>query len=148
MHDKGYDALHAKSANSLFGDWCTTPVDETALNGWNDFLANSNVGSVDPLNRQKVNQKERDVAWQGATLFKNVVGNKKWEIASFMQQNYKEASQGTKSMKSRSFSKNEVQANCQLFSNKYMNKDNDGNWIREAGMWSEDKDHNFIPKNN
>ena len=147
LHDKGYDALHAKGANSLFGDWGATPVDETALNGWNDFLANSKVGSVDPFNGQKVSQKERDAAWQGAALFKNVVGNKKWEIASFMQQNYKEASQGTNSMKSRSFSKNEVQANYQLFLNKFMDKDSDGNWIRKAGMWSEDKDHNFIPKN-
>ena len=74
-----------------------------------------------------------------------VVSNKKWEIAGFMQQNYKEPSHGKNSMKGRSFSKNEVQANYQLLLNKYMEKNSDCNWIRKAGMWSEDKNHNFTP---
>lgn len=145
LHDKGYDALNAKGANSLFGDWGTTPVDETALNGWNSFLANYKVGSSDPLNNQPVSQTERNAAYQGASLFELVVGKKKLGITQFMQENYKEANQGTKILGRRIFNTEQVEANYNLFLSLYMEKNSDGNWIRKAGMWSEDKNHNFTP---
>ena len=143
-HDKGYDALNAVGQKSLFSDWGTTPVDEAALNGWNKFLNNSKVGSVDPFNRQKVSQLERNAAWQGAQLFDYVVSNKKGEISEWMQQNYKgeAANHSNKGM----YGAKDVQNNYNLFLNKYMEKNKEGNWSRKVGMWNEDKEHNFTPK--
>lgn len=84
-HDKGYDILGAVGANGLFDEWGTTPFDEAALNGWEDFRANYNVGDKDPFTGQKVTSAERKAAWRGARLFSLVVDQKKSNISEFIR---------------------------------------------------------------
>ena len=143
LHDQGYDRVKSVGASGLFSDWATTPYDEAALNAWSNFYDNGNDGSIDPFNGQIVTIQERRAAWRGKSLFSTVVGNKKSEIAGFMQKNYKEAQQGTKSMRGMYFSKKEIASNYQMFLDKYMQKDKDGNWIRNDNMWNKDKDGNY-----
>ncbi|WPV63958.1 hypothetical protein [Chitinophaga sp. LS1] len=143
QHDLGYDRIGAVGQSSLFGDWGTTPIDEAALNGWNDFRDKYKTGSSDPYNGQAVTTSERKAAWRGATLFSDVVANKKVNISYWMLKNYSSEARTTKNG---SFLKPDTQYNYNLFLKKYMEKDKDGNWTRKAGMWNEDKDHNFTPK--
>ncbi|WP_143709010.1 hypothetical protein [[Flexibacter] sp. ATCC 35208] len=143
QHDDAYDKLNAVGGNSLFNDWGTTPVDEAALNGWNDFREKYKTGSSDPYNGQAVTTGERKAAWRGASLFRNVVADKKVNISYWMLQNYSNEARTTKNG---SFLKPDTQYNYNLFLEKYMEKDIDGNWRRKTGMWDEDKDHNFTPK--
>ncbi|CAN5453109.1 hypothetical protein BH10BAC2_BH10BAC2_33960 [soil metagenome] len=126
FHDKGYDNLDAKGANSLFNDWGTTPVDEAALNGWKDFRAQYQVGDADPYNAQKVTSSERDAAWRGATLFNNVVDNKKVSISNFIRENYMSKAYKNSPRMSRSEYLKSVEYNYQQFLNIYMEKNKNG----------------------
>jgi|GEM_PF-4161707 len=142
-HDMAYDALKAVGKDGLMDDWGTTPVDETALNGWLDFKDKYSVGTVDPFNGQKVTQEERSPAWRGATLFKIVVNSKKNAIAGFMEKNY-----GSTWESRRGISRQDHY--CSQFLKIYMEKDSKGNWVRKKGMWNEERGKNntrkFTPK--
>ena len=142
-HDIGYDKLSAVGGSGLFDDWGTTPVDEAALNGWNNFLANSKVGSADPYNGQAVTKSERSAAKNASILFDFVVADKKGSISSWMQRNYKgeAANHSNKGM----YGKKDMEANYGLFLNKYMQEGTDGNWTRKEDMWSKDKKGNWTP---
>ena len=142
-HDMGYDALRSVGENGLFQDWGTTPVDEAALNGWNYFLANYEIGDSDPYNGQPVTKSERGAASRAATLFSIVIGNKKSDISNFMQRNYRsEARKPNSKGQAIQDGNSIVEHNYQLFLNKYMQKDGDGNWTRKEDMWSKDKQGN------
>jgi RHS repeat-associated protein len=148
QHDIGYDKLDAKGANSLFGDWGTTPVDEAALKGWYAFEGNYRVGDKDPFNGQAVTSEERRASINASTLFSIVIDNKKKDIAHFMYVNYSDASRPylTDIMGfGEQFSDKAVKKNYNLFLNKYMKKDEAGNWTRLDGMWSKDKAGNWTP---
>ncbi len=142
-HDKGYDALNAVGKNSLFNDWGTTPVDEAALNGWNTFREKYTTGSKDPYNGQTVTSGERDAAWRGATLFDDVVSSKKADISYWMQSNYgsEAASHTNKGM----YGAKDMQQNYNLFLQKHMNKDSNGNWTRKDGMWTRNENGDWNP---
>lgn len=111
------------------GDWGTTPVDEAALNGWNNFLDKSAVGTVDPYNSQKVTKEERGAAWRGSKLFSYVINSKKMAIATFMEKNFGETWQSGKGEK-------RTDHYYKLFLDNYLKKDGDGNWIRKEEMWN------------
>lgn len=147
LHDEGYDRLNAVGASSLFSDLGTAPYDEAALSAWTNFYDNKNPGDIDPFNNQKVSFEEIGAAWRSKTLFSIVLNNKKLAIASFMSANYKDAKHGSKFLwGKRSFSKDEIDSNYQMFLNKYMKKDENGQWIRRDDMWEGNKDKGFTPK--
>jgi hypothetical protein len=145
MHDLGYDRLQAAGASSLFTDWGTTPYDEAAANAWSNFYSNNKDGSVDPFNGLNVTIQERRAAWRGKTLFNQVVGLKKNAISAFMEENY---SSETKRSRPTPYSVNEEnrEFNYHLFLQKYMQKDEHGQWIRIDKMWNGNKDKGFTPK--
>jgi hypothetical protein len=137
QHDQGYDALNAKGANSLFKDWSTTPVDDKALKGWNDFLRNAYTGKYtdgnDPFNHQPINDGEVNAALRGSALFSKVINDKLNGISSFMQKNF-----GSEATKDR-------EANYNLFLSKYMHQEKDGTWKRNEEKWSKQKDGTYTP---
>ena len=133
-HDQGYDRLGAKGAFSLFNDWGTTPYDEAALNGWNDLQENYKTGDADPFNNNIMNKDEFKAAANASSLFSIVVTDKKIAINAFITKYYS---------KEATFGDNSLEKNYQLFLNKYMYKDEDGNWKRNEDMWNKDKKGNF-----
>jgi hypothetical protein len=136
IHDQRYDAIDAKGSGSLTSDWGTTPADIEALRGWQAFLddtySNKNNG-IDPFNKQQITPKERYAALRGSTLFDGIVANKLSAISSFMQKNFKEQAS------------EDVNANYQLFLNKYMHQDDKGNWTRNKGKWTKQDDDVYTP---
>ena len=137
QHDQGYDALGAKGGNSLFKDWSTTPVDDKALKGWNDFLRNAYTGKYtdgnDPFNHQPITDNEVNAALRGSALFSKVMNDKLNGISSFMQKNF-----GSEATKDR-------EANYNLFLSKYMHQEKDGTWKRNEEKWSKQKDGTYTP---
>lgn len=137
QHDQGYDALDAKGKNSLFNDWSTTPVDDKALKGWNDFLRNAYTGKYadgkDPFNHQPITDGEINAALRGSALFSKVMNDKLNGISGFMQKNF--------SMEAT----NDREANYNLFLSKYMYQKDDGTWKRYDAMWTKQKDGTYTP---
>jgi RHS repeat-associated protein len=155
IHDQGYDRINAVGAASLFNDWAATPYDEAAFNGWTNFYNEHQItfdlgdgdkyfGSIDPFNGQSVSQDQLDAALRGKTLFSTIIVSKKRDISTFMEKNYK------KEAKSTNFTffstRKKIEYNYQLFLEKYMIKDKDGNYTRREEMWDGDKDKGFTPK--
>ena len=134
-HDQGYDKLHAAGANSLMNDWATTPLDETALNGWAELISKNKdyTKIIDPVNNKPVTTEEYDAAQNAILLFTYTTLRKKIDISDFINKNYK------------SEAKKEIGSNYNLFLKKYMDKDENGNWIRKDKMWAQDEDGNWKP---
>lgn len=124
-HDLGYDKLGAVGQDALFNDWGTTPVDIEALNGWQTFLTDYYINhGKDALNGQSVTSEERNAANNASILFSKIASGKQKNISKFIRKNF--SSEASK----------DVQSNYNLFLNKYMHKDADGNWKRNEGMWN------------
>jgi RHS repeat-associated protein len=141
-HDKGYDNLKVTGANGLFADWGATPVDEDAYNGYKNIIDNYKVGSIDPYNNKKVTSAERTAARQASILFKKTIQAKKRAISKFMYENYKDESASQYGYENDV----NIQKNYQFFLNKYMHKDEKGNWQRNDGMWNKDENGSYSPK--
>jgi RHS repeat-associated protein len=145
LHDQGYDRVQAVGSDGLFSDWGTTPYDEAARNGWRNFLNNNKEGSKDPFNGQKVTLEERKAAGRGLTLFDGVLATKKENISEFMMQNYSKEAKNRYSFSGDATDRAD-QFNYELFLEKYMKKDENGNFIRRDEMWDGNKDKGFSPK--
>jgi len=139
LHDQGYDRIRAVGGASLFGDWGTTPYDEAAAQAWSSFRDNNKNGGIDPYNGLSVTKQSLDAAWRGLSLFNSAVANKKEAISSFMQGNYRNEAKSTIGLNSKN---SEMQYNYQLFLQKYMQKDENGNWRRNEKMWNFDENKN------
>jgi len=149
-HDQGYDKLNAQGSTGLFNDWGTTPVDKQALDTWDGILSKYKVGDRDPVSGQKVTKEELDAANSAKILFGNTVLTKQGRIADFMSDFYPKEAENTTSVfsaNSWSYSKysKAIQHNYQLFLQKYMLKDKDGNWQRNSKMWHQDDKGNWQP---
>jgi hypothetical protein len=138
FHDKGYDNLGAVGSTGLFKDFGTTPVDEAALNTWNEILGSKKVGDPDPFNGQSITSEEMGAAKRGASLFEKVVSAKKTAIADFMTKNFGNAVDDwhkvtrTEGLQAGLEAREE---SYQLFLSTYMTQDKKGNWQRKDGMW-------------
>jgi len=143
VHDQGYDRVGSVGANGLFDDFGTTPYDIAALEGWNNYLKNNPVGSTDPFNGQSVTKDARNAAWRGSTLFATVVAQKKSQISTFMIKNYD--SEAMNCNNSTGEYQKQVDYNYNLFLQKYMTTDEDGNYIRNESMWTKDENDNWTP---
>jgi hypothetical protein len=131
-----------KGANSLFNDWSTTPVDEDAMDGWNEFRQNYEVGDVDPFNKQRITKAELKAANNGYSLFNLVVGSKKDGIAKFMEKNY--ASVYKLDVNSSDYGAAK-EANYNLFLKIYMYQEKDGTWKRNESLWTKQQDGTYTP---
>jgi hypothetical protein len=81
-------------------------------------------------------QPDRSIAWNGKSTFGMIIRDKKSAIFAFMFKNYTKETTGKG-----------IEGGYQLFLQKYMRKDKDGNWIRNKGMWTRDKKGNWTPNN-
>ena len=103
-------------------------------NGWNGLQENYKTGDADPFNNNIMNKDEFKAAANASSLFSIVVTDKKIAINAFITKYYS---------KEATFGDNSLEKNYQLFLNKYMYKDEDGNWKRNEDMWNKDKKGNF-----
>jgi len=143
-HDKGYDALKSTGENGLFDDWGTTPIDEMAASGWRSFTKQFSIGDRDPYNKQKIPRSEMIAAYKGYLLFDHIIANKKESISKFMQTFYPGIAENIANASSVQ-NENQIQYNYKLFLERYLHKNENGDWVRKEEMWTKDEHNNYVP---
>ena len=141
IHDMMYKATgNENPKGELMNGWQTTPADIFAYENWSEFYDNYNTGDIDPTGI-RITRMEMRAAWNGKTLFGILSSMKQRQIAYWMKDNYFDMD----GVETNALRENFITQNYNLFIDMYMHKNEDGYYVKNAGMWELNDENIFVP---